>query len=450
MHVYARLHWDNISGFFGDPKLEVSVFDRWSAAIAPKADAEAPRVDFLHVATQLYGQGGHSRLLRKLMQGLDAFGTQGIILTGPRRGSHLSGLSVDPARISGSPSRRLAQLVQAGRMADTVLLHIHPDDSIAALAARQLRNEGRRVLFVNHADHVFSLGPSAASAVLEICVTGWRTTEERRGVQAHGFMGIPVADSTDTAPIWRGDRYGPIVSMGGPGKFKPNAPLSFPEFLARVLPLVPNEVVLIGPSIKDPWWADVMARFPGRVRLMGPLDPDHVAKIMQTASCYIDSFPLDGGTAYPQTALMGVPCFGPNADNAPGVSPTDQLRFQSLSDMEAAVVGYLQGGDYPFDLNAVRRQIQEDFSVASIAHRVAQARDGVLQAPFDYLKRLGKRGPDYNAHRWEADGVLHLPKRQWRGLSLGTRRRLIDRVRSAGLPTAIEKELLYRIRTNWV
>jgi hypothetical protein len=450
MHLYSRLHWDNISGRFSDDELEQAVFETWAKTLGKPVRQPGRDVDCLHVATQLYNQGGHSRLLRQLMKGLSEFGSQGLVLTGPRRRSGLKELPVEPLYLTGEPAARLHLLLGICQGAQTVLLHTHPDDSVAAFASRVLRESGKRVLFVNHADHVFSLGPGAADTVLEICMTGWRTTAQRRAAARQSFMGIPVASSETAEPIWEQNRSGPIVSMGGPGKFKPDGAFSFPDFMARILPRIENDFVLIGPSSKDPWWAKVTARFPGRIRLMGTQDPWKVAEIMRSAGCYVDSFPLDGGTAYPQTALMGVPCFGPNANSAPGVSPTDQLRFETLAELEEALVSYLQGGAYPFDLEAVRQSITEDFSVEAIASRVVAAAQGETVQPLDYLQTAGKRGPDYNAERWERDGILHLPKRQWRGLSPGARIRMIRLIRAAGLPSEIYKTMLLRTLTNWV
>lgn len=450
MQLYARLHWDNISGFFADDALEQSLFERWSPNITMAQEHQNPTVDFLHIATQVYHGGGHTRLLRHLIHGLSEYGSQALLLTDAKRNNAFEGWDVDMLTVDGTLASRVGKIVDIGAKAETILLHTHPDDSAAALAARILRQSGKKVLFVNHADHVFSLGPGAADVVLEICMTGWRTTRGRRNARVQSFMGIPVAKTGEIDPIWERNRKGPIVSMGGPGKFKPDDPLNFPEFLTKFLPRVQNDVILIGPSQKDTWWASIIRNFPDRIKLMGPQPPEKVAEIMRSASCYVDSFPLDGGTAYPQAALMGVPCFGPNGGNAPGVSPADKLRFSTVEEMQEALISYLEGGPYPFDLNKTRERIAKDFSSSAVAKRVILARDGISQKPFEHLKKSGQRSPDFNAHRWEKGGVLHLPKRQWRGLSFKTRIYLVRRVFVVGLAKPLSKTLIFRILTNWI
>jgi hypothetical protein len=450
LRLYARLHWDNISGHFGDDPLEISFFEKWAKCSLISAQPELPSVDFLHIATQTYEQGGHSRLLWRLSKGLSVYGTQALLITDPRKSNHVSDFPGPVTRLKGKPAARAAAIVAAVQNAKTIILHIHPDDSAAAFAARVLRARGKKILLVNHADHVFSLGTSAADVVLEICMTGWRTTRDRRTAQAQSFMGIPIIDETKPIPVHSAPLDGPIVSMGGGEKFRPAPGLNFPDFLMDLMPRVKNDVILIGPSHKEAWWSEVTDNFPGRIQLCGPLPPAKVEKILKLASCYIDSFPLDGGTAYPQAAAMGVPCFAPNARNAGGVSPSDGLRFETIDAVKDNVTAYLKGGDYPFDLKAVQERLIDDFSNAAVAERVQSAAQGRLVSPFEYLPPLGQRDSDYNARRWAKLNMVHVPKRIWRDISLTTRFNLYRSIRKADLPTAIKSEITKMLATQWI
>lgn len=448
--LYARLHWDNISGFFSDEDLEQALFEHWKNKLPGARLPKMPPVDFLHVVTQVYDGGGHSRLLRQLVAGLNKEGSQGILFAGKGPKDKAAGLPDCRSVLQGSPAQRLADLVHIAAQAKTVILHHHPDDIVVAMAARLLREQGSRVLFVNHADHVFGFGPGAADVTLDICMTGTRTTRDRRSALSQSFMGIPVVQPGQMPQPHEAPRSGAIVSMGGPGKFKPFPGLSFPDFLSSLLRQVPNDVILIGPSDKDPWWAEVCAAFPGRISLRGPLPPSEVEPILQKAACYVDSFPLDGGTAYPQAAFQGLPCFGPNSQAAPGVSPADALRFDTPQQMETALVAYLQGGDYPFDLEAVRHQIADDFSTDRVVARVLGAAKGQITPIFDYLQELGQRDSDYNARRWVEAGQLNLPKRIRRHLSLGARLRVARALSSSPLRPEIKAVMKKRFLFSWL
>ncbi|MCQ0091073.1 hypothetical protein [Roseovarius sp. M141] len=451
LRLYARLHWDNISGHFGNESLEESFFEKWADSSLKSTQPALPKADFLHIATQTHVQGGHSRLIWRLSAGLSGHGTQALLLTDARKGNHVAEFPGPVTRLKGKPSARAAAIVAAAQNAGTILLHTHPDDAAAAFAARVLWAQNKKILFVNHADHVFSLGPGAADVVLEICMTGWKTTRDRRAARTQSFMGIPIVDD-DVASVSShiAPRNGPIVSMGGPGKFRPTPGLSFPDFLMELLPHVANDVILIGPSHKDDWWADVTTAYPDRVHLRGPLPQGEVEDILKSASCYIDSFPLDGGTAYPQAAALGVPCFAPNASNASGVSPSEKLRFETVDALASALKTFLNGGAYPFDLGAVQKSLVQDFSNAAVAERVISAAQGNVVAPLDYLPPLGRRDSDYNARRWVDQHEIALPKRLWRDLSAGARLHLYLQIRRAALPEDIKSRISKELATRWV
>lgn len=450
MRLYARLNWDNISGHFGNDELELAFWEKWRDRDLGKSSLSLPKVRFLHVATQTYAQGGHSRLLWQMWRGLQDHGSQALLLTNERKKNHVPDWVGAYTSLTGRAASRVADIVAAGQSADHILLHIHPDDVVAAFAARILRDQGKSVLFVNHADHVFNVGPGAADVVLEICMTGWKTTRDRRAARAQSFMGIPVVKSGSQDTLREFDRSGPIVSMGGGGKFTPSDDLSFPRFLKALLARVPNDVVLIGPSEREPWWKELTDAFPGRVHLRGPLPPEEVDPILQSASCYIDSFPLDGGTAYPQALAVGLPCFAPNEGNASGVSPSEELRVKGEDKLVEVVADYLSGGPYPFDLADVRGRLFRDFSETAVCERVLQAAAGEPVPPLPYLVPLGMRDPDYNARRWAKENHVNLPKRIWRDLSLKARLDFAARLQQAELPQAVKKTLYGQLLKCWV
>ncbi|MGK7651077.1 hypothetical protein ACSQ76_01125 [Roseovarius sp. B08] len=450
LRLYARLNWENISGFFSNEPLEDAIYNEWRQSLCCSDHNSFPQADFLHIATQTHRQGGHTRLLWNLSEGLRDYGTQALLLTDARKRNFVDDFPGPVSRLEGPLAARSAGIVAASRNAKTVLLHIHPDDSPAALAARVLRAEGKRVLFVNHADHVFSLATGAADVVLEICMTGWKTTSGHRSFRAQSFMGIPIATDRKPQVPHVAPRDGPIVSMGNSWKYDPAQQLSFPDFLMRLLPKIQNDVVLIGPSEKDGYWKEVMDAFPGRIRLCGLLPTNEVDRILKSASCYIDSFPIEGGTSYPQAVMAGVPCFAPNANEASGITPVEELRFETVDELEHEVVKFLHGEPYPFDLNATQRRLRRDFSEAAVAARVLAAIQNNFVQPFDYLERTGRRDPDYNAKRWIEAVEVRLPKRIWRDLSPFARIRFLGMVRKSKLSKTSKNTVTRELVTRWI
>lgn len=445
LRVYARLHCNNISGFFDDSELEEKIFKKWFSDFKTIEANDSEPINFLHVASRLYTYGGHTPLLTELVKGLTTSGSQKVILTNQKRLDKRINISAECYSLKGSPILRLRALLAQFSAAKNILLHIHPDDSVAALAARIANASGKRVLFVNHADHIFNLGSSAADVVLEVSMTGWKTTKGHRKAQSQSFMGVPSKAVAQNPVTSDPNRSGPIISMGSSGKYEPATDLDFPKFVERMLPKVKNDFVFIGPSIKDTWWRELQEKYPDRISLLGYQPSDRAIEILLSASCYIDSFPLEGGTAYPQAVTLGLICFGPNAQEASGFSPADQLRFDTVDQMENAVVNYLETGEYPFDLASVKKQIAVDFSNNKVADRVIAAANGLTSEPMKYLQDVGKRGADYNARRFDHNCVVKIPSRQWRGVGFRERAKILILVRKSKISDGAKSAITRRI-----
>ncbi|MEX0286206.1 MAG: hypothetical protein AB3N23_16490 [Paracoccaceae bacterium] len=435
--LYGRLHWDNISGFFGDEAFEAQMFARWQDRNAPPVTRSEQGDRWCHVLTRLYASGGHSRLFRLLAQGLADRGIpQSVVVMDKAAPSVMGALGdhlEDQIVLRGTRLARAQAMYRTARTARVVVLHNDPDDIATALVARALQRDGVRVLFVNHADHVFSFGPGAADLTLEICATGWRTTAERRGARAQAFMGIPMVAADHVVPTNAGDRSGPILSIGGGGKYRPTENLNFPEFLVDLLSRVPNSVELIGLDGSDPWWSQVKRKHPGRVTFHGVQPPEFLQNAYTRASCYVDSFPMDGGTVFSEAVMNGVPTFGPNRGDALGISPADALRCSDVVALTAQVAEYLQGAPDTRDMDSIRSRIAGDFTVPAITDRVIRAATGEGIPLPTALRDLGNRSPDYNAEAWRARGKVHVPKRVWRSLTPGGRVQALRKLKNAGL-----------------
>ncbi|SEK62577.1 hypothetical protein SAMN05421666_0711 [Roseovarius nanhaiticus] len=450
--LLGRLHWDNISGLFGDDELETRLFDRWKSELpvlsSRTTSGSKPR-KWVFVLSRASAAGGHSRLMKQLSSGLARYDIEQSFVVTHR--ATFGVLNSFPDRLQngvvlkGPLENRLRSLYTTLLNADVILLLNNPDDIGAALAARALRKMNKCVLFVNHADHVFSFGPGAADTVLEICATGWNTTAERRLPNSQSFMGIPLVEAdSETVPI-RCNTSGPILSIGGPGKYKPTANLNFASFLERILSLVPNDVVLIGPSKKEDWWADLSRKYSGRVHLMGIQPPETVNSEFKRASCYIDSFPMDGGTVFSEAIMNGLPAFGLNRKAALGISPADALRCDGVDQLVVNISHYLNTGERPAGLDIVQNQIREEFSNKAVADRLFEAASGTYAPLPDFLVAMGNRSPDYNAEHWRENGNLYCPKRSWRKLSIGMKIRMLRSIGKLGLSHSIVKELRYRL-----
>jgi hypothetical protein len=446
--LYGQLHWKNITGFFADEDLEQALFERWKhdflVAQVPKDNGS-----WCHIVTRADTSGGHTRLLMQLANGLDQCGiSQSLIVTqkaAKKLRPEFSQSSLVVQILSGTLSRRARNCFAAGLDASVVVMHIHPNDIVAALVARALRDNGKTVLFINHADHVFTFGPGAADAVLEICATGWKTTRERRCARAQYFLGIPIMSERDKMAPEIVNREGPILTVGSPGKYSPAGDLNFARFLEDLLSRLPNDVVLVGPNGSEVWWADLKSKFPDRAHFKGTLTHAEVRQEYLRASCYVDSFPMDGGTTFSEAMMYGLASFGLNRQSSLGISPADEVRCYSEADLVEQVTEFLRGGEYPAKVKIARQLIATELSREATVRRAKDAAKGLGVELPEALSGLGNRSIDYNASIWKATGQIHIPRRIWRKLPILTKLQLYKEAGQMSLSAQTLKALRKRI-----
>jgi len=409
----GQLNWHNNDGLLSEEHLEEELHHRHGAALAPRMRPTlVASVEWLHVISEAYVVGGHTRLLEMLLDAQRRAGaTVAVAVTRSAAPSFVSRAEAAGAvvhALTGTPSMRAAGLVALGRAAQRIVLHIHPDDLGAALAARQLQGEGRQVLFVNHADHVFSYGVGGADLCLEVSGFGWRISEAKRPVRAQHFLGIPVtAVAADTPPArTSGVAARTILSMGSSHKYKPAGGYDLPAFISNLLDHSDATAEMIGPSASDPWWASALARHAGRLRLSGPLPFAEAATRFTEATAYVDSFPINGGTAFPQALMAGMSVFGPGAD-AGGYNLADALRFPSLTAMTHALTAFLADGIPPARESEIRRRIAVEYNADAVAARLAAAAGGRLCLPPPELL-ASPRTLDWYPQMWRAEGLVHV------------------------------------------
>jgi hypothetical protein len=450
--LLGRLHFENISDSFCDDEFEEDIYKKWQTNLVDvwqKLPLSKNKGAWCHIITRTYGFGGHTRLFIELWKGISARQIkQSIIITDKDKGDLREILLNSESNVdvlSGGLARRCSDMFEIACGHDVVVLHIHPNDIGAALVARKLRLGGTKVLFVNHSDHTFSFGTGAADAVLEISATGWKTTQGRRKVLAQHFLGIPLYPNNHTVQNVTRNISGPILSVGNASKFHPMGDLNFAIFLEKLMKLVPNEVILIGPKTTDPWWKPLLNKYPSRLLIMGVQHPKIIKMAYQRAACYIDSFPMDGGTSFSEAIMSGLPCFGLNKSSAPGVSPAEALRCYNMNELIEEVVAYLKHGNYSKPIDIVKENIKKNFSTDVVVERLYQSSLNNGEPLPKYLHDLGTRGVGY-FHTEKTDGFkVSIPRKIWWKLSFSSRVRMLIGIKAMDLSANSVKLLRRRI-----
>jgi hypothetical protein len=210
---------------------------------------------------------------------------------------------------------RARMLRSVAEHADVVVCHVHPDDPVPTLAFGG-EWSGAPIVMVNHADHVFWLGPGNLSVLLNLREIGAEVAVTARGYPRENQVVVPTPlpgirrqrDRVDAKRFLGIDETRCVaLTLARPVKFAP-APWhpGFVDVLGAALRKAPHvTLVAVGPDPGDPAWGALRDAFPDRVLTPG-LQRDPSA-YLDAADIYLDSFPFASITSMLEAAARDVP-----------------------------------------------------------------------------------------------------------------------------------------------
>jgi hypothetical protein len=316
VQVAARFAWRQHPGLFVSPRLEACTGATGAMPGRPsRSTAGHGRIErVLHVATELYPTGGHTRLLTRWVE-QDTARSHTVVLTGavpPPPTSEAARASADAPVVSvfrGRDLRAAASALHAVTSEhDVVILHAHPFDVVPVVAFGEMPRPP--VLLVNHADHRFWLGAHDADVLAGLRESGTRLSVTRRGLDP--ARGVEVA-----IPLQPPDRLADRAAAKARIGVDPDTCVlltmatgykyAAPEgegLVDLVLPAIERErdalLVAVGP-VAQPAWERAAAE--GHVRLLAPTE--HVGDLLAAADVYLDSYPFASNTSLLEAVLHG-------------------------------------------------------------------------------------------------------------------------------------------------
>ncbi|GLH69229.1 hypothetical protein GETHPA_07620 [Geothrix rubra] len=312
--------WECHGGAFVLPTVEEALRELRLAPCTPGASqAGAIKGRTLHVLTEAYPVGGHTRLVRRWIELMGDDG-HAVVLVRQRQpldpawlvpeGRHVPIVDLLAEGILPHQARaeRLAGLMGEARR---VILHIHPDDAVAVAAAHQVA--GTDLRFLNHADHVAWLGAALPAVFLNLRQAGIRLGAARRGIPPSScdVVPIPIPDPPQIdrgearARLGVGGREVLLLTVATGYKYLPIEGRSLEASLSKALERSEVRVMAVGPGPEHPLFGRLAARFPGRVQALGVLPDPSIHRA--AADIYLDSYPFCSPTSMLESAALGTP-----------------------------------------------------------------------------------------------------------------------------------------------
>ncbi len=375
VELAAQFSWMAHPGRYADGRLENPAFQIGTrlethlptSPLATRATShEKLTIDrrrVLHVATTVYDTGGHSRLIKNWIEN-DEGSTHSLVLILQGNLSVPDWLSEAVQKSAGILtvlSAQLSHLQRASSLrelaqecADTVILHIHPDDvvPIVAFADPGLPPVG----LMNHADHVFWLGASVADLVIDMRSFGVELTKARRFPKQSALLPLPLkfkASSVSREEARRRlkltDADVALLSIGSSYKYKPTGAHNFYETVDEILDRNPTaRLFVVGVEPEEA--REQSGKVPHeRVHFLGTIaDP---ICYQAAADLYLEGFPYGSLTALLETVALGV-CpvvmFDPpmpHVNNAASVGGGDLMSKGSRDEYIEHVTSLIKDGD---------------------------------------------------------------------------------------------------------
>lgn len=321
--VAARYGSLNHPGRFTSPRLERVLGEIGRQALPRRAPSSEAQGRIVHVLTEAYETGGHTRLVRRWIE-RDAGRCHDVILTRPPvlavpQSLHAA-VEASGGRLLTLPGGSLlegaARLRAHTAGAEAVVLHVHMFDALPLLAFAD-RPDGPPVIFEDHADHLFWLGTGVADIVVSLRSVARELAVERRGIDSDRAMLLPIPVPPVERSMTRAEAKRALglsedtvvlLTVAVPFKY---ASVVTPSWLDATTPLLVKHrdwaLLAVGPKDAGEW-ANAARRTQGRIKPLGILAD--ISTHLHAADVYLDSYPFSSNTSLIEAASHGVPVVG--------------------------------------------------------------------------------------------------------------------------------------------
>lgn len=337
---YGSICWANSTGVFEDPSWEQLLTKLLYKKHNNRLNNYTQNENELHIVSACLSSGGHTRLLENIIK---IRGT-GDILISRKEPFYKDKLSVnDNVNVFSftNSDASVDNIVSIGQKYKTIFLHINPDDIVSVVAVGILKkslNNNIKIIFVNHADHVFSFGFEFIDAIAEISLFGFNINKNHRANKGckSFFMGIPLEYKNILPAKPSNDSSLNIFSGGSDYKYKPYKQYNFQYFIKKLEDsLQEYTFTIVGAESKQEYWNSLKGMV--HIKLFKTLPYNDYLSLMSSANLCIDSFPVTGGTAFPNAWMKGKLVTGLSIPMK-GYTILDGLKFSTIDELIEAIM----------------------------------------------------------------------------------------------------------------
>ena len=303
----------NNTGYFYSKVLEDFYVDLAEEHYVSLSDLNYQKDSFLHVMTQCYPVGGHTRVVERWIEN-SSFGIKHSVvlinqndISVPDKLLHNIKKRNGEFFLFGSQESQVEKALKLRRLGmgyEYIVLHIHMDDPVATIAFGN-KEFKRPIIFFNHARHLFWIGKRISDVVADFMLND-PVSLERKLLKNIYKLPIPVdlgLKSCSNKIIAKNKLGIPldkkiIVTAGSKYKYDPIYDDKI--FLEALDAIMEDETVLlyvIGPDGTEKTWENLLKKYNERVIFLGYVSYENgYNDYIISADVFLDSYPVSGGT----------------------------------------------------------------------------------------------------------------------------------------------------------
>ena len=348
---------NNGTGYYSSDVIEKTLLEISALQTLGDISDEYKNNSVLHVLTETYVSGGHTRVVERWIELSPEGQTHSLITTENQKQDIPERLQKAIQDKNGtiiklndkmSDMDKALELRKIASNYQYIILHTHMHDVIPVLAFGHPEFKRPVVLF-NHADHLFWVGASIADTVAELRKFGSEISVNKRGIVNNQILGIPIdlkEINTVDKNIARkklklSQNKKIILTFGRAKKYRPMGDLDFLKFAEQIIE-EKDDIYIIAIGIKYrtlPEWKKFAAKYKNRVKFLKSVPYNELLNYIYASDIVIDSFPMSGGTALIDAISCNKPVFSVH-------NPVQQMDYLSETSALASNIKELKSKLY--------------------------------------------------------------------------------------------------------
>lgn len=374
----------NFTGYFSDVELENFALEY---AVHPNLrHDDYEKKSILHVFTECYPVGGHTRLAYWAIKSLHDR-KHYVILINQRTAipEWLKAVLQDRLIILNAKDdflQKAKELKQISFDKEIIILYTHMNDPVPLLAYGT-PSFPRPILYYNHADHLFWLGVSISDCVLDLSLYGQELSRKSRGVVQSEICPVPIEIPSqqipkDQAKLKLGiplEKY-VILSTGSAYKFE-TVDYSLIDFAMQHYDRDDFMFIFIGPSAtSNAKWCHAEKVSNGNVKALGIVkDLAKFDLYLDAADLYINSYPIGSLTAVLQAAMRdNLPVLNIKNHAAYDIFRNSYVLVDDIAELHNRIVE-IRNNKYKHEISEIQKKVISCHGVPSWSIRLAELTD---------------------------------------------------------------------------